>query len=84
MFAGRSNCNDFSVGIELEGTDEQPYTAAQYAALVHLTRLLMARYSGLTSERIVGHSTIAPERKTDPGPAFDWKHYFALLAQSHL
>lgn len=82
-FAGRANCNDFSVGIELEGTDEQPYTAEQYATLVQLTRLLMARYP-ITSERIVGHSTIAPGRKTDPGPAFDWKHYFALLAQSHL
>ncbi len=83
-FAGRANCNDFSVGIELEGTDEQPYTAEQYSALVQLTRLLMARYPALSAERIVGHDTIAPGRKTDPGPAFDWKHYFALLSQSHL
>ena len=83
-FAGRDNCNDFSIGIELEGTDDEPYTHSQYASLVCLTRLLMAQYPAIQRERIVGHSTIAPGRKTDPGAAFDWPHYFALLAQSPL
>ncbi|MBU1330610.1 MAG: 1,6-anhydro-N-acetylmuramyl-L-alanine amidase AmpD [Gammaproteobacteria bacterium] len=71
-FAGRENCNDFSVGIELEGTDELPYTDAQYAALITLTRELQRVHPAITLERICGHCDIAPERKTDPGPAFDW------------
>lgn len=66
---GRQSCNDFSLGIELEGTDSLPYTAAQYRALGALTRLLSSRYP---LAAIVGHSDIAPGRKTDPGPAFDW------------
>ena len=78
-FAGRNNCNDFSIGIELEGTDDQPYTADQYTTLALITRLLLARYPALNRQRIVGHSAIAPERKTDPGPSFDWPHYFALV-----
>lgn len=82
-FAGRSNCNDFSIGIELEGTDDQPYTAAQYTSLAVITQLLLARYPGLQTQRIVGHSTIAPGRKTDPGPSFDWPHYFALIERQH-
>ncbi|WNN45124.1 1,6-anhydro-N-acetylmuramyl-L-alanine amidase AmpD [Winslowiella toletana] len=69
---GRENCNDFSVGVELEGTDILPYTDAQYQALQQITALLMQHYP-LTVERITGHSDIAPERKTDPGPAFDWE-----------
>lgn len=72
LFAGRENCNDFSLGIELEGTDDLPFTAAQYAALIALTRQLQAAYPAITLERICGHSDIAPGRKTDPGPAFDW------------
>ena len=72
LFAGRENCNDFSLGIELEGTDDLPFTAAQYAALIALTRQLQAVYPAITLERICGHSDIAPGRKTDPGPAFDW------------
>lgn len=71
-FDGREGCNDFSLGIELEGTDEQPFSEAQYAALSELTRQLQAAYPAITVERITGHSDIAPERKTDPGPCFDW------------
>lgn len=83
-FAGRSNCNDFSIGIELEGEDDLAYTSAQYGALVGITRLLQAYYPAITRERIVGHSTVAPGRKTDPGPAFDWTLYFSLLDQSQV
>lgn len=82
-FVGRDNCNDFSIGIELEGADDQPYTVDQYTSLAAVTRLLMARYPALQERRIVGHSTIAPGRKTDPGPSFDWPHYFALLGRQH-
>jgi AmpD protein len=71
-FAGRENCNDFSLGIELEGTDELPFSDAQYAALAELVGELQRVYPAITQERICGHSDIAPTRKTDPGPAFDW------------
>lgn len=81
-FADRENCNDFSLGIELEGTDELPFTERQYAALVRLTRQLQAAYPAITLERICGHSDIAPGRKTDPGPAFDWQRYRAALRQN--
>lgn len=80
-FAGRENCNDFSLGIELEGTDDLPYTSAQYATLQELTNQLLSAYPLLTRQRICGHSDIAPQRKTDPGPAFDWQQYFAGLPQ---
>ena len=80
-FAGRENCNDFSLGIELEGTDDLPYSEAQYDALVPLVQQLLAAYPALSVERICGHSDIAPGRKTDPGPAFDWPRLrTALLA----
>lgn len=79
-FAGRDNCNDFSVGIELEGTDDEAYTAVQYEVLAAVTGALLAYYRELHSSRIVGHSDIAPGRKTDPGPAFDWNRYRGLLA----
>lgn len=69
---GRSRCNDFSIGIELEGTDDIPYSEAQYHCLVAVLRQLIATYPQLNASRIVGHCDIAPERKTDPGPAFDW------------
>jgi AmpD protein len=69
---GRSNCNDFSVGIELEGTDERPYDRRQYTALSGLIAALQAAYPSLAEGWIAGHSDIAPGRKTDPGPAFDW------------
>ena len=69
---GRPVCNDFSVGIELEGTDETAYEPAQYAALRGLLRALQTTYPGLAAGHVVGHSDIAPGRKTDPGPSFDW------------
>lgn len=80
VFDGRENCNDFSIGIELEGTDERPFTAKQYARLAALSVLLLRACPGITPERVVGHSDIAPGRKTDPGPAFDWPRYRAALA----
>ncbi len=75
-FFGRGRCNDFSVGIEIEGTDDQPFTAAQYATTATLVKALRAT---LPVQAIAGHSDIAPGRKTDPGPHFDWDH-FARLA----
>lgn len=77
--AGREQCNDFSIGIELEGTDTLAYTTAQYNALAALTQCLRSRYP-LTAVR--GHCDIAPERKTDPGPAFDWARYAQLAGWS--
>lgn len=71
-FGGRERCNDFSIGIELEGTDFEPFEAAQYDALAALTQALHARYP-LTD--VAGHEHIAPGRKTDPGPFFDWERY---------
>jgi len=70
-WCGRTRCNDFSVGIELEGTDDGDYNAAQYRRLAACIRALCRAYPGLSPERIVGHSDIAPGRKTDPGPGFD-------------
>lgn len=81
-FRGRERCNDFSVGIELEGSDEMPFTQAQYLSLATLTAQIQALFPAITGERIVGHADIAPGRKTDPGPAFDWMRYRALLAHS--
>ncbi|MBP0047542.1 1,6-anhydro-N-acetylmuramyl-L-alanine amidase AmpD [Marinobacterium sp. AK62] len=78
-FDGREACNDFAIGIELEGTDDTPYTDAQYQVLSAVTRALLAYYPGLTPERITGHEHIAPGRKTDPGPAFDWHRFRASL-----
>jgi len=79
-FAGRTACNDFSIGIELEGADQIPFTAEQYRCLARVTQQIRSQYPAIESGRIVGHSDIAPGRKTDPGPAFDWVHYRALLA----
>ncbi|MCB1734337.1 MAG: 1,6-anhydro-N-acetylmuramyl-L-alanine amidase AmpD [Gammaproteobacteria bacterium] len=78
-FQGRDGCNDFSIGIELEGTDEIPYTKAQYRRLIVVARALMKAYPGITPERVVGHVDIAPGRKTDPGPVFDWAQLRAGL-----
>lgn len=69
---GRERCNDFSIGIELEGADHIPYTDAQYTALTSLAKALFDRYPGLSVDTVVGHCDIAPGRKTDPGAAFDW------------
>jgi N-acetyl-anhydromuramoyl-L-alanine amidase len=71
---GRSACNDFSIGVELEGSDYVPFNDQQYAALTRLTRLLRRSYA---IRAIVGHADIAPGRKTDPGPNFDWSRYLA-------
>ncbi len=79
-FENRACCNDFSIGIELEGSDELPYENAQYQTLAVLIRALMRHYPGITPARIVGHSDIAPERKTDPGAHFDWPRLRAMLA----
>lgn len=81
VFEGRETCNDFSVGIELEGTDDLPFTDEQYRALTALTRQLQQRFPAITDQRICGHSDIAPGRKTDPGSAFDWARYRAALAK---
>jgi AmpD protein len=69
---GREACNDYSIGIECEGADDVPYTDAQYAALRQLLPMLLEAYPAITRDRIVGHSDVAPGRKTDPGPSFDW------------
>jgi AmpD protein len=76
---GRERCNDFSIGIELEGADEVPYTDRQYAMLATSTREILARYPAIHPTRIVGHSQIAPGRKSDPGPAFDWARLHGLV-----
>ena len=79
-FCGRENCNDFSIGIELEGSDTEAYTDAQYERLAAVTGDIMNAYPAITRDRITGHSDIAPGRKTDPGPAFDWDRYHRLLS----
>lgn len=79
MYRGRERCNDFSIGIELEGSVTQPYTDAQYPQLAEAVTALLATYPGLSAERIAGHSEIAPQRKTDPGPHFDWRRFHDLL-----
>ncbi len=71
-WAGRRDCNDFSVGIELEGCDDVPYADAQYQRLAALVRALRVAYPTISADGVVGHSDVAPGRKTDPGPAFDW------------
>lgn len=70
---GRPNCNDYAIGVELEGTDAQPYDSAQYDTLAELVRALLRGYSALSPDAIVGHNEVAPGRKTDPGPLFDWR-----------
>jgi len=73
---GRERCNDYSIGIELEGTDDRPYTAKQYARLAALLRRLRRSWP---IEDVAGHSDVAPGRKTDPGPSFDWKRLRRLI-----
>jgi N-acetyl-anhydromuramoyl-L-alanine amidase len=81
-YEGREACNDFSIGIELEGADTVAYEAAQYDALAMAVAALCAAYPTLSPYRLVGHSDIAPGRKTDPGPAFDWDHARDLIAKA--
>ena len=79
-FEGRVRCNDFSIGVELEGTDCTPYEMVQYERLGEVCRVLMDRWPAIAVDRIVGHSDVAPHRKTDPGSAFDWRRLRRLLA----
>jgi AmpD protein len=79
-YRGRERCNDFSIGIELEGTDDEPYEAVQYQVLAQCASALLRAYPAMSSEHITGHSDIAPGRKTDPGPYFDWQHFRRFLA----
>lgn len=79
---GRERCNDYAIGVELEGSDQRPFTDAQYTALVTVTQQIMARYPAIDAARITGHSDIAPGRKTDPGPCFDWDRYHRALAHT--
>lgn len=78
---GRERCNEFSIGVELEGSDQEPFASAQYHALAKLTRRLCRAYP---IRGIAGHSDIAPQRKTDPGPHFDWVYFLNLLGQNKL
>lgn len=79
IYQGREACNDFSVGVELEGTDTLEYEAVQYGALAEVVAALCAAYPQLSPQRMVGHSDISPGRKTDPGPAFDWPRARRLI-----
>ena len=79
-YRGRVACNDFSIGIELEGQDEAPYTDVQYEVLAAVVKVLMNTFPGLSANCLAGHCDIAPQRKTDPGPAFDWQRLQQQLA----
>lgn len=78
-WCGRERCNDYSIGIELEGTDDQAYEPIQYRKLADLIVALCRTYASLCADRLVGHSDVAPGRKTDPGPAFDWVRLRAMV-----
>ncbi len=78
-FEARDNCNDFSIGVELEGADTLPYSAEQYDSVASLIQHLMEAYPRITKDRIVGHSDISPGRKTDPGPAFNWQKIRGMI-----
>jgi AmpD protein len=83
LYEGRPACNDFSIGVELEGADTIPYADPQYRALAEIVAALCAAYPTLSAERVVGHSDVAPDRKTDPGPAFDWPRARRLIEQAY-
>lgn len=78
-YQGRERCNDYSIGIELEGSDEVPYSDQQYRRLAEVVDLLERSYPAIDRNRLTGHATIAPGRKSDPGPAFDWSRLVSLL-----
>ncbi len=79
-FNGKENCNEFSIGIELEGTDNLDYTSNQYKTLIEATKAIMEAYPEISVENIVGHSDIAPSRKTDPGDSFNWEYYKSSIS----
>ena len=81
QFGGRHSCNNFAIGIELEGTDTTPFEEIQYAKLIQATVALMTQYRGITLTRLVGHQEIAPQRKSDPGKEFAWQSYLSSVAQ---
>lgn len=81
-FRGRASCNDFSIGIELEGEDETPYDDRQYAVLPAVLQALSATYPGITPRELAGHCDVAPGRKSDPGPAFDWLRLYDALGDT--
>ena len=80
-YRGKENCNDFSIGIELEGLEGETFETIQYESLAKVCRLLIQEYPGLNKDRICGHSDIAPGRKQDPGAGFDWIYFFKELAE---
>ena len=82
IFKGREDCNEFSIGIELEGTDYEAFTDSQYETLIFVTNKLLEHYPKINLDRIHGHSDVAPGRKTDPGPYFEWGRYLDGLDQS--
>lgn len=79
-YSGRDNCNDFSIGIEMEGCDDEAYSDDQYECLQQVTQALMLAYPQISKDRITGHEFISPRRKTDPGPAFKWQRLFSGLS----
>ena len=80
VYEGRARCNDFSIGIELEGTDDLVYEERQYTRLASVIKCLLETYPAITLDRIVGHCDIAPGRKTDPGVSFDWEYLKGKLS----
>jgi AmpD protein len=80
-FEGRENCNDFSIGIEMEGTDDIPYTYQQYQVLASVANSLIEAYPQINRSSIVGHVDIAPGRKTDPGESFNWPYFEQALGE---
>ena len=81
-FRGRARCNDFSIGIELEGEDDTPYDERQYAVLPAVLMAITAAYPDITPREIAGHCDVAPGRKSDPGPAFDWLRLYDALGET--
>jgi AmpD protein len=79
MFEGCRECNNFSIGIEMEGSDDDPYEADQYDALSVIIKMIMKSWPEVTRKRITGHSDISPGRKTDPGPMFEWDNFYKSL-----
>ena len=78
-YEGRSNCNDYSIGIELEGCDNRDFTDEQYETLVNITEVIIQFWPKMNKQRITGHCHIAPDRKTDPGPRFNWDLYYSSI-----